>query len=666
MATVTGILCDVSGSMHLNAGGQFGMEGGTWARSMFNVIEDLIKNDVSPNNRVFTIGIGAICGNEIFDILATIEQFKDCENTAQSLTHHAVVQNLFDLLQSGGARNIRKWATIDLVVRSVSFEFASLCLNLCRSNTTFLRTFVNKCLPQICRDWGDQGWIFNGLTQDMYSSCVSSYVQAKESNIEDVVLKAKNILLKNVGTVFTVQEASQIVHGCLGKTKLTDDRINYLMKIVEPFIYGSTPMYRSLDQARRLFFKTYSTDATQMLFILSDGEPTDYPKFTEISDVTIVSCFINRTTDIEAKRLYSKVNMSWSPGAKFLFDISSQIPTERLPRSLFVRRGWTIDISNNRTKLFMQVNDPKNIHDACDLAKNIVCCQDALSDILASVSLDMHINQNNSLLKASEKPQEGDTCYANASASVVHLAMKRVLGRRGGYPKFDKLRQDIIDKHGIQSTSTLSVLREICPIYRLRCTGNIGTEKARKAISEKRPVVAIFALTENEWVQFRDFYEENPKGILSKTCVDISKRVSGCKLVGHAVVLTSYNSEWLHLMNSWGDLWADMGFFRIQNAEVLDLKFIDVFWTLEDLLIEEKAYFRNRGGEVADNLIKKFIGLQKAEYQCPQCLCVSLVIDFKGTLREAICPKCTEKFKCNESGNILAMNIYLTAIATKF
>lgn len=117
-------------------------------------------------------------------------------------------------------------------------------------------------------------------------------------------------------------------------------------------------------------------------------------------------------------------------------------------------------------------------------------------------------------------------------------------------------------------------------------------------------------------------------------------------------------------MNSWGSAWADNGFFRVQNMEVLDMKFIDVYWTPEDLLPSEKAYYRDHGGEVADNLMKKFIGLQKAEYKCPQCLCVSFVTDFKGTLHKAICPKCREKFKCNESGNILAMNIYLTSMAT--
>lgn len=666
MPTLTGILCDLSASMYANAGGQIKKEGGNWARSIINVIDDLIKNDVSPNNRAFTIGIGANCRDGSFDVLATIEQFQDSENTTQDLTHHAVVEQILDILEIGGARFIRKWAKADIVVRSTSFEFASVCLKMLKSNRTFLCTFVNECLPSSCRNW--DGLVFNEYTQNLYSSGVSTIIPAKERDIKDVVVKAKNILLKKVGSVFTIQNASKIVHGCVGETKLTDDRLKDLMKIVELFIYGGTPLCTSLREASEIFNKSEYKKYTKILFILSDGEAKDDDNINEIStsfldaDVTIVSCFINQTTNIESRKLYSNLDLRWSVGASFLFNLSSQIPTERLPRTVFVKRGWEIDISNNQTKLFLQVNDPENIHDACDLARNVVCCQDALSDILVSVSLDIYINQNNSELKA--QMQDEDSCYANASATVVHLSMKRILGRDGGYPSFHELRKDIIKKHGKQKTNTLRVLQKICPTYRIQCY-RVGIDKALTAISEKRPLVATFGLTDLEWNQFHEFYNKNPTGILNKTVVDILKRAPRAKLLGHAVVLTSYNSECLFLMNSWGDEWADMGFFRVQNAEVLDMKFIDVFWRSNDLTSNEKAYFKQHGGEVADNLIKQLVGLQKAEYECPLCNCTSLVMDYKGTLNEAICPNCTETFKCNESGNILAMNIYLTARASK-
>jgi hypothetical protein len=51
----------------------------------------------------------------------------------------------------------------------------------------------------------------------------------------------------------------------------------------------------------------------------------------------------------------------WEPGAKFLFSLSSEVPTQHLPRAILVKRGWTIDIANNETKLFIQVNHPDNL-----------------------------------------------------------------------------------------------------------------------------------------------------------------------------------------------------------------------------------------------------------------------------------------------------------------
>jgi hypothetical protein len=59
--------------------------------------------------------------------------------------------------------------------------------------------------------------------------------------------------------------------------------------------------------------------------------------------------------------LYDEMQLSWEPGAKFLFSLSSEVPTQHLPRAFLVKRGWTIDIANNKTKLFMQVNHPDNL-----------------------------------------------------------------------------------------------------------------------------------------------------------------------------------------------------------------------------------------------------------------------------------------------------------------
>ena len=46
---------------------------------------------------------------------------------------------------------------------------------------------------------------------------------------------------------------------------------------------------------------------------------------------------------------------------------------------------------------------------------------------------------------------------------------------------------------------------------------------------------------------------------------------------GHAVVLINYDSDRLEFLNSWGQKWADNGFFCVKDEYVLEnLKFYDV------------------------------------------------------------------------------------------
>lgn len=322
-STIIGIICDLSASMRNNASGNLNDEDGAWARSLFNVIDDLVWNDLH-NDFVFAVGIGEICRDGIFDVLKTIEQFKNYKNIAQGLTYSAIVQKNFDILETGGARYIRKWAPTNMVVRSISYDMASLFLNTLGSNPTFLLFFVVECLPSSCRDWdnygGHDGGV-SGFVQNLYSSAATSFVQASEKEIAEVVEKAKNKLLQEDGDVCRVRKASKIVHDCIGETRLTDDRVKNLMKMVEPLIYDNTPMYKSLDVALKVFKRAKYATCTKLLFILSNREPSDKGNTAAISkkisdaDVTIVSCFIDRRTHIESKRLYSESTWRWSSGA---------------------------------------------------------------------------------------------------------------------------------------------------------------------------------------------------------------------------------------------------------------------------------------------------------------------------------------------------------------
>lgn len=141
-------------------------------------------------------------------------------------------------------------------------------------------------------------------------------------------------------------------------------------------------------------------------------------------------------------------------------------------------------------------------------------------------------------------------------------------------------------------------------------------------------------------------------------------RPSSSATSGHAVVLTSYNSECLRLMNSWGENWADRGFFKVEKAEVLGLEFIDVYWKEYDLTREERSSYQAHGSEVAKRLMSLLKGLQVATFTCPSCRESSLVTEFRGTLSHAICPRCSHVFSSNDgNGNILALNMHLTSLS---
>ncbi|CAG2194795.1 unnamed protein product [Mytilus edulis] len=357
-----------------------------------------------------------------------------------------------------GARTIRKWATPAVIKNTIHIDMIALILEELQSNEKFLENFVYKCLPLSCRDWtrepteiSTENWYFEiGVSflykfQNGYVNTTTKFYTATEGHVLEVEKKAKSYLLKPVEDVYTVHEASKIVHGYIDEKELTDDRIDELMEIDK--------------------YKEYK----KLLFVLSDGDPTDkgeLPKalsrFKNL-DITIVTCFITRSNDLTPLSLFCEESPRWDNGAKFLYQLSSIIPTDRLYRSIFVKRGWKIDSFNNETRLFLQINHPDNIHDACVLAKTVVCSQDALLDLLVNVSLDVYINNSTNELAAGNQGDD-ETCFAFVAATVIHLSIHRILGREGGYPDFEVILDKIIQRYGTKSTSTFEVLSEVSRI----------------------------------------------------------------------------------------------------------------------------------------------------------------------------------------------------------
>ncbi|KAH3791246.1 hypothetical protein DPMN_144729 [Dreissena polymorpha] len=77
----------------------------------------------------------------------------------------------------------------------------------------------------------------------------------------------------------------------------------------------------------------------------------------------------------------------------------------------------------------------------------------------------MYINQSNQGFTANE--QVGGTGYAHASATAIHLSLKRIIGRGGGYQSYESIRDEMIRENGSDGANTFNVLKKVCPRYRL-------------------------------------------------------------------------------------------------------------------------------------------------------------------------------------------------------
>ena len=677
MATLLGILVDVSGSMEESVGDRRNRRGGEWARANFELVDDLIKHDVSSNNHVFALGCGGRYEPVAFDLLNTLEK-ANTPSVSDGLTLEQTLDRILTILEGNGAPRVRIWGKMNVLLSVVDEIDAKLFLDRLENDNNFMRRFVHDCLPEECRHWkvsvGEAGFGLlrgAGAVGNFFGVGDTEQLQgtATKSSVREAIDKGKRLLSEltfvRIGSdaVMDVHKARTILHGRIKKDDLTDERVDELMDKIRPFIYGRTPLMATLNHAQRLFAVQRFKEYDKLLFILSDGKPTDgkSPPIAELTalGVKTVSCYITSDSIQDPKRLYSRWTASADSAADLMFRMSSKITTQLIPRTIFVKRGWKIEIEDNETRLFVQVNHPDILDDVCDLARDVVCCQDTLSDLLSSIDLDLYINKANEGFEPQR--QRGSTCYANASAAVLHLAMQRIVGRDGGYLDFFQLRRELIREYGEDGANTLSVLEEVCPRYRLHCQ-EVDILGALKAITAKRPVLARFRLTDAEWGIFSDFYRRSPRGFLSRSELQI-RRPTRERLGGHAVVLTSFDSQGLRLMNSWGDTWADGGFFRVRDARVLDLEFVDVYWTLSDLRYSEKLAYERRGAEIAKTMLSRLKGLQMAQHECPLCHRKSALQEFSGHMLAITCPKCRGNFKPENPGDDLALNLYLLSLS---
>eukprot|EP00586_Coscinodiscus_wailesii_P004664 CAMPEP_0172486114 /NCGR_PEP_ID=MMETSP1066-20121228/14530_1 /TAXON_ID=671091 /ORGANISM="Coscinodiscus wailesii, Strain CCMP2513" /LENGTH=220 /DNA_ID=CAMNT_0013251853 /DNA_START=101 /DNA_END=763 /DNA_ORIENTATION=- len=169
--------------------------------------------------------------------------------------------------------------------------------------------------------------------------------------------------------------------------------------------------------------------------------------------------------------------------------------------------------------------------------------------------------------------QKGGTCYANAASTCVRSTLMRIEGIK--VPSFEELRDQVIQSYGTEGGSAESAINDLCKIYGIH-SARINHSEAETAVQNGRYVCGSFWLSHEHWDEFTSFFKQYPKGVLR------SKLPHYDGGEGHAVAIVGQTKDYWKIKNSWGGKWADQGYFRVEKS-ALELKFIDVYFTLADL-----------------------------------------------------------------------------------
>lgn len=360
-----------------------------------------------------------------------------------------------------------------------------------------------------------------------------------------------------------------------------------------------TPTSIALEECFSKFHQNQNTKH-KILFLITDGQNNqgkdpyelirEKLKHDELKNVMIVSCYFSSSYIENPRKLYYREPEKINEFCKKLFDISSIVPVDS-PGLRILANKYHWELPKERVcHLFFQVNHPDIINEISQVLSDFVNDQNQFMNSFSSIYFDMIKNDQLNNQKSFEQIRK--TCYAYACSGAIQLALCRIYSRE--IPSFESIVNPIIKKHGYDGGNVKQVLTENCPKYGLHFNILKNENEARVALALGRACVGIFNLPNDAWDKFSKFFTNNPKGILKKSDLLQPDGTLGnwSNYSGHAVILIDANIVALEFLNSWGSDWGNKGRFRIENAEVLDLLFFDIYWTLNDLTDKEKDNYQ--------------------------------------------------------------------------
>ena len=426
-----------------------------------------------------------------------------------------------------------------------------------------------------------------------------------------------------------------------------------------------TPTSISLSQCFDAFLQNNQT-RYRILFIITDGKYNEggdpYQKVIEnlgkdeLKNVIIVSCFFSSDLIDNPRKLYYECPPNLDDYCIKLFNMSSLVPINSTGFELLSKKyHWELP-KERACHLFFQVNHPDIINEFSDVVTDLINEEYFFTNALSSIYMNV-IRDDQLMNQRSFDQQNEPICFAYACSCAIQLSLCRIFCRDiySFNSIFNQIVNDFSPKHD-KGAFTSIVLEKYCPKYNLHSKRLKNEESAKLAITLGRVCVATFWLPGEAWIKFSRFFKLNPKGILKKsdllqkdgTLGNPNHKESG----GHAVVLIDANISGLEFLNSWGTKFGNNGRFRIENADVLNMNFYDVYWTLNDLTQEEKNKYEMSIQATSESIKNndsdpsKYCALY---FRCTHCH--KFIRDDKLSTSEkaSICSHCNLEFDPRES-----------------
>ena len=232
-----GILVDVSGSMRNSVGDKVNAERESWARSIFKVVDELVKHDAESSIQTFALALGCPSPLHVFDLLGTVgaatEEQRYTRDSSSRKQLREMIDEALDILERNGADTVRAWAKVDALLPVFDEATAAAMLYYLQRRPEFTRRFVLDCLPQRCREHcrrSDFG--FSAMSAVPFAGpCLKK--QAVERSVKEVIDKGKDLMAEirrqrtdikmvavSKAAIMSVQSASDILHTSIGEKEV--------------------------------------------------------------------------------------------------------------------------------------------------------------------------------------------------------------------------------------------------------------------------------------------------------------------------------------------------------------------------------------------------------------------------------------------------------------